>query len=99
MAEKQVIWSTLAQDELQQILEFYIQRNGNSLFSTKLFLAIDKLVNQLPENNFLGRLSDNGFTRVIVKKEFLIFYEVYQEAILIVSVWGSRQDPLKRIDK
>ena len=99
MAQKQIIWSKLAEEELAFVLEFYWIRNGNPEYSLKLLHQVAELIALLPKNNFLGKISDNGFTRVIVKKEFLIFYEVYANTIVIVSFYDSRQDPSKRIDK
>ncbi len=52
----------------------------------------------LIKNNYLGKLSDNGVTRVLVKGPFLIFYEIHKTSLEILSVWDSRQNPQKRID-
>jgi plasmid stabilization system protein ParE len=98
MDQKQIIWSHRAEEELYSILEFYITRNKSATYSKKLLSSVEKLIDLLPKNKYLGRLSENGFTRVIVKKEFLIFYEVYKDAIVIVSFWDNRQDTTKRID-
>lgn len=98
MAQKQIVWSAHAEKEFALILEYYTIRNGNSKYSLKLVHEVGKLITLLPKNNYLGKLSDNGFTRVLVKKEFLILYEIYQNAIVIVSFFDGRQDSSKRMD-
>jgi hypothetical protein len=52
----------------------------------------------LSKNPYMGKLSNNGVTRVIVKSDFLIFYEVHLSTIEIISFWDNRQDPGKRPD-
>jgi plasmid stabilization system protein ParE len=99
MDEKEIIWSARAEKELLHVLEFYIDRNGNAKYSTKLLDRVEKIVSRLPSFPQLGHLTENRVTRVIVKDEFLIFYEVHDLIIEIVSFWDARQDPKKRIDK
>ena len=96
MAGKQIIWSESAQQELRQILEYYNQRNGNSLYSLKLLLEIQDVLNTLSLQENIGRLTDNQKTRVIVMKVYLIFYEIKSGRIEILSFWDNRQDPKKR---
>ena len=99
MAQRKIIWSQRSEEELRGVLEFYNTRNGSTTYSKKLLLSVDKLVGLLPNNKHLGRLSENGGTRVVVKKEFLIFYEIFKDAIVIVSFWDNRQDIAKRVDR
>lgn len=99
MAQRKIIWSQRSEEELLGVLEFYNARNGSTTYSKKLLSSVDKLVDLLPNNKHLGRLSENGSTRVVVKKEFLIFYEIFKDAIVIVSFWDNRQDIAKRVDK
>ncbi|MBS1682242.1 MAG: type II toxin-antitoxin system RelE/ParE family toxin [Bacteroidetes bacterium] len=98
MDEKQIIWSKRAESELKQVLNFYIERNKSKKYSLKLLDEVEKMVGLLTSFPYIGRISDNGITRVVVKEKFLIFYEIYINAILIVSFWDGRQSPQKRID-
>jgi toxin YoeB len=58
-----------------------------------LLEEIEQLVNSLAENENLGRLTTNNFIRVVPKKYYLIFYEVNNHQIEIVSFWDNRQNP------
>jgi len=98
MAKKDIIWSNRAETELEKILEFYNKRNGNSNYSFKLLTEIDELLNTLSQSVFIGRLTTNKKTRVVVMKVYLIFYEINGDRIEIISFWDNRQEDRKRIE-
>jgi plasmid stabilization system protein ParE len=68
MAQRKIIWSHRAEEELYTILDFYNQRNKSTAYSIKLLSSIEKIIGLLPKNKYLGRLSENELTRVVVKK-------------------------------
>ena len=92
MAEKEIIWSKLAKLQLVNVLEFYVQRNGNSNYSLKILSEVEDLLETLSKAELIGRLTSNKFTRVISMKVYLISYEINGNRIEIVSFWDSRQD-------
>jgi plasmid stabilization system protein ParE len=98
MAKKQVIWSKRANAELVSVLEFFNERNGNSNYSLKILKEVEDLLNGLLKNELIGRLSSDRRTRVIVMGVYLIFYDITEERIEILSFWDNRQDENKRID-
>ena len=97
MAKKEIIWSSKANTELKEIFEFYNERNGNTDYSLKLLEEIDDLLNTLSQSEFIGRLTENKRTRVVVMKVYLIFYEINEDRIEILSFWDNRQDSKKRL--
>ena len=97
MAKKEIIWSARAESELKTILEFYIDRNGNSNYSLKLLNEIEDILDTLSRSEFIGRLTSNKKTRVLVMKVYLIFYDLNDNRIEILSFWDNRQDQRKRI--
>jgi toxin YoeB len=50
------------------------------------------LLETLSENELIGRLTSNKTTRVIPMKIYLIFYEINQGRIEILSFWDNRQN-------
>ena len=96
MANKRIIWSTRASRELRQILEYFNQRNKSTRYSLSMLKEIEYLTNNLSKNELIGRLTSNKNTRVIQMKVYLIFYEILQDHIQIVSFWDNRQDISKR---
>ena len=93
---KEIVWSNFAKKELASILDFYIQRNGNANYSEKLLDEIDDVIKTISESESIGRLTKNKFTRVFPLDNFLIFYEVNNSRIDIVSIWDNRQNDEKR---
>ncbi len=92
MAEKEIVWSKLAKLQLANVLEFYVNRNGNSNYSLKILSEVEDLLKMLSKAEQIGRLTSNKFTRVISMKVYLIFYEINGNRIEILSFWDNRQD-------
>ncbi|WP_296150783.1 type II toxin-antitoxin system RelE/ParE family toxin [uncultured Flavobacterium sp.] len=92
MAKKEIVWSNLAEIQLQTVLEFYFKRNENPNYSLKILDEVEELLEIISNAELIGRLASNKFTRVIPMKTYLIFYEVNMDRIEIVSFWDNRQD-------
>ncbi|MFB9056357.1 type II toxin-antitoxin system RelE/ParE family toxin [Mariniflexile ostreae] len=95
MANKKIIWSDIAKSEFRGILELYIERNKTATYSLKLLDETEDLLKTFSKNEFIGRLTSNKKTRVIPMKVYLIFYEIKEDTIEIVSFWDNRQDNKK----
>ena len=96
MAKKEIIWSEIAKLQFANVLEYYVERNGNENYSLKLLDEVENLLNTLSNSELIGRLTSNKFTRVIPMKVYLIFYEINNNRIHIVSFWDNRQDIERR---
>ena len=99
MAVKKIIWSKRASEEFKEILNFFIERNGNTDYSLKLFTEVQRLIKTLSRSELIGSITSNKITRVISMDVYLIFYEINNDTIEIVSFWDNRQDPEKRLIK
>jgi toxin YoeB len=99
MDSKKIIWSENAIKEFQDILAFYADRNGNPNFSLKLIQLTDDMLNTVSKSENIGRVTINRNTRVIPLKEFLLFYEIRQESIEILSYWDNRQSEEEKVFK
>ena len=96
MANKKIIWSDNAKNELRNVLKFYNERNSSEHYSLKILNQIEQLLKTLSKSEFIGRLTSNKTTRVIPMKVYLIFYELNENSIEIVSFWDNRQDEYKK---
>lgn len=97
MAAKKIIWSNYAKEEFQKILAFYTERNGSPTYSLRILAETENRLNTLSKRAFIGRLTSNKRTRVIPMKIYLIFYEINDDIIEIVSFWDNRQDEINRV--
>lgn len=98
---KKVVWSNRSKKDLKNIKRFYDQRNQSDKYSKKLFHAFRQAVH-LPEiYPDAGKPTDFEAVRGIVVLGYILFYEEYENHILILTVWDCRRDPnqLKKILK
>ncbi|MBZ9628005.1 type II toxin-antitoxin system RelE/ParE family toxin [Psychroflexus sp. CAK57W] len=75
----------------------FFHRNRSVTYSLKLLDETEDLMNTLSKNEFIGRLTSNKITRVISMKAYLIFYEIRNDTIEIVSFWDNRQNQKNKI--
>jgi plasmid stabilization system protein ParE len=92
---KEIIWSPGAEEEKNEILRFWLLHNQSPTYSIKLDGLINEAIELLPYYPFIGRKTDFGKARLIIVEYNLIFYEVSDSQILILSIRDGRQDPEK----
>jgi toxin YoeB len=97
MVRIKVEWSLEARLDLIDILEFYIERNGNSIYSLKLIVLINKTIRLLVKNPFLGKQTDDPSIRAMITGDYQVIYELAEKSILIVMIWDCRRDPEDKI--
>jgi len=93
MAKYKVEWSIEARADLLDILDFYFQRNGNAIYSQKLYSKINKSINLVVKNPTLGLATDMESVRALVNGNYQIIYEIIETTILIVMIWDCRRNP------
>ncbi|MFT6214412.1 MAG: toxin YoeB [Roseivirga sp.] len=92
---KQVVWSPRAQSERKSVLKYWLNRNKSKTYSLKLNLLIKEGISLILSNQEIGRKTDVPNVRIKIVRDYLIFYEVQNETIYILSFWDSRQNPEK----
>lgn len=95
MASRKIIWSIKAKNDLKKILEFYIERNGNKIYSIKLNEKMRNSIRLLVIYPDLGKKIDIENVRNLILGEYEIFYEIHSSSINILTIWDSRQNPSK----
>ena len=95
---RQVIWSFRAQEEKREILKYWSQRNKSTRYSKNLNQLFKDSVELIREHPHIGKLTDTPYIRIKIVKDYLLIYEVSENAISILSIWDSRQDPDKLSD-
>jgi len=96
MAKYKVEWSNKSRIDLMDILEFYIQQNGNKNYSRKLNTKINKSIMYISKNPFIGLQSDINSVRAFVTGDYEIIYELIDSTILVVMIWDCRRNPEDR---
>ncbi len=88
-----IVWSPLAQQKRKEILSYWKERNSSNTYSRKLndlFIEAGRQLSIFPK---IGRNSDIEGVQVKIVRDYLLFYEVADGAILILTIWDNRQNP------
>jgi toxin YoeB len=90
---KQIIWTKRAQEERKEILQFWRVNNQSTAYSRKLNGLIKNAIKLIAAHPHIGRSTDIENVRVKLVRDYLIFYEVSEEQIFILSIWDNRRNP------
>jgi addiction module RelE/StbE family toxin len=82
MAKRKIVWSDRAKKRLYGILEFYIQRNKNKKYSTKLQRLINKEIKLLIKHPDIGLKTTEDTTRGLIIQDYIVYYEITDDKIL-----------------
>lgn len=90
-----VIWSNRARSERGEIFKYWNKRNGNNAYTQKLNTEIKNIIELVKENPLIGGEIDffDGIRRMLVLRNYSIFYTIIENNIYIVSFWDNRQNP------
>ncbi len=93
MAKRKIVWSHRARIKLLMILEFYSERNKSKTYSKKLYSRFNKEVSLLLKQPEIDIKTELLNIRGLIVDEYVLFYEVTSEMIIVHSLWDSRQNP------
>jgi plasmid stabilization system protein ParE len=99
MAKRKIVWSNRAKNRLYGILGFYIERNKSKSYSIKLYKLLNKEVKLLLKYPDLGLKTTEPSVRGLIVDNYIIYYEVTNDKIIIHTIWDCRQDPDSKIIK
>jgi plasmid stabilization system protein ParE len=99
MAKRKIVWSNRAKIRLYAILDFYIKRNKSKVYSIKLQKLISKEVNLLLKQPDLGLKTSEETTRGLIIQDYIVYYEITEDKIIIHTIWDCRQNPDDKIIK
>ena len=86
-----VIWSALAEEQLNDILDYYLKEVSFSTAQTILETLVGS-TNRLIE---LKLIAENPLYRVLVEGHYKIIYSIEEDYIRIAFLFDSRQNPDK----
>lgn len=93
MGKRKIVWSHRANIRLFSILDFYAARNKSTSYSKKLYKRFIKELTLLCKQPELGIITETDSVRALIVSDFIIFYEVTDNAIIVHSVWDCKQNP------
>ena len=93
MFKRKLIWSPQSKIELLDILDYYKKRNGNANYSRKLYTQIQELLELCRTHSFIGKRTDIENVRLLIVDNFLLFYEIEDTKLIVLTIWDSRRNP------
>jgi plasmid stabilization system protein ParE len=92
---KEIIWSEQANSDRKNILRYWILRNQSKKYSVKLDQLFREAVLLISVYPFIGKETDIKNVRAKKVRDYFIFYQETVTQIHILSVWDTRQNPLR----
>lgn len=99
MAKSKLVWSHRARIKLFDILRFYSERNKSRKYSEKLYQTINRELRLLVKQPDLGIKTEIDAVRGLIIGDYIVFYEVAKDKIIIHNIWDSRKNPDELIIK
>ena len=95
MAKREIIWSKVSEIQLQEVLEYFTNRNKSGQFSRKLYNKFKTELKTVAKNPKLGIKTKIDQIRGLIIEDYIIFYEIFDDKIVILKVWDCNQNPDK----
>jgi plasmid stabilization system protein ParE len=92
---KQIIWSSLAHLDRFQILEYWINRNKSNGYSKRLNQIFEDTVDLISRHPKIGKETDVPNVRIKIVQDYYFTYRETETTIEILTIWDSRQNPIK----
>ncbi len=95
MAKRKVVWTQTAEIELQEILNFFLNRNRSNTYLLKLYRKFTAELKLVAKNPGIGIKTKLPAIRGLITDDYIIFYEILPDKIMVLQLWDCRQNPDK----
>jgi len=92
---KKISWTPRALLDRLEILEYWSNRNKSKVYSKKLYELFASNIKLVAKNPELGKTTEFPSVRVIIVTNYLIYYNIGDNDIEILTIWDTRRDPKK----
>jgi len=99
---KRIVWTYKARLDRFSILKYWAKRNKSKIYSSRLNELFVQAVLTIRKYPRIGKKTDIERVRVKIVRDYLIFYKIVDQEIIILTIIDSRRDPnliTKRISK
>ncbi len=87
----EVVWTASALRDRKAILKYWLDRNGSSAYSKKLYKRWEVAIKLVSRNPYLGRPTRHEGVRVVLIGHYNIFYQPGQDVVHIVRIIDGRR--------
>lgn len=96
MATRKVTWTEHALAQREEILEYWIERNGSTTHATKLLEGFESHAGRLAGYLFIGIHTNTEDVHITFFNEYSIYYHVGVTEVLVLAVRDNRRNPIQR---
>jgi toxin YoeB len=93
---RQIVWTFQAQDDRKEIFKYWNSRNKSTLYSKKLNRLFKDSLEMVRKKPLIGKRTSKPNVRAKIIRDYMIFYEITPQSIVVLTIWDSRQNPAKR---
>ena len=90
---KRITWTHRAHSDRKEILLYWKDRNQSSAYSKKLNTLFKTAIDLIAAHPNIGRKTNIERVRVKLVRDYLLFYEIAEEEIFILTIWDNRRKP------
>lgn len=95
MVKRKIVWTKNSEIQLKEILIYFKSRNKSSHYSKKLYKQFKEKLRIVAEKPELGIQTKLEKVRGLIVGDYILFYEILDDKILVLKVWDCRQNPKK----
>ena len=89
-----IIWDEEVLQELEEIADFYDERNGNTRYSSYLLNKFRETIKQAVSFPLSGKATEYPHLRYLIAvPEYSLFYHYSDELITVLVLWNNRRNP------
>ena len=89
-----IIWDEEVLQELEEIADFYDERNGNTRYSSYLLNKFRETIKQAVSFPLSGKVTEYPHLRYLIAvPEYSLFYHYSDELITVLVIWDNRRNP------
>ncbi len=89
----QIVWTPDASQHLNEILEYWVERNGSNEYSMKLYQKVRSAIFVLSKYPESGKLTEKYGLRAKIIKDYYVFYKHDLENLVVVGICDMRREP------
>jgi len=93
---RQLVWTFQAQDDRKRIFKYWNTRNQSTLYSKKLNRLFTESLKLVCKRPLIGKRTNVANVRAKIVRDYMIFYEITDEYIVVLTIWDNRQNPTNR---
>ncbi len=90
---KRIVWTKPALEDKLDILIYWNKRNKSNIFSQSLNTIFKDTTRLIRDQPSLGKDTEDPKVQYIIVRDYLMFFEVTPQEIVIEHIWDTRRNP------